>query len=382
MKLIAVVLLFFSFLLSAQVLIPGSPKNYDFNKFDWQAFSDPVNAEDYINSTRKSFRLSGSHISWYLNFDKEDLVRIEQELDLYKKGIKFGLSEVEIDMAEEAIRKHWENIEEIEEQILVYAGLKKADREFRTQVMYNRRKDVESFNEGMWDLYHKDHEVLFNLVEKTDENLYQNVLKGDDEAYAQLILPQVERYTKKIKDMTISYYDALWFRYQEQLPVHKGESISTSAFLSISKDSLRIYRCFLKNFENPTGEHQQKLKSIIEDWYEELSYLGASSLIEEYNVYGSFYPPGDVYILNNFRYAPIELREEIAEFYRREFINNEEFINTDDSTKLGARVNALIGLKDFGLINEEELELFNRGLDQGVIEPIKNFYHGYHKPIK
>ena len=81
MKLIAVILLFSSFLLEAQVLIPGSPKYYDFNKFDWQAFNDPVNTKDYINSTRKSFRLSGFHISRDLNIDKEDLVGIEQELE-------------------------------------------------------------------------------------------------------------------------------------------------------------------------------------------------------------------------------------------------------------------------------------------------------------
>ena len=380
MKLIAVVLLFSSFLLSAQVLIPGSPKNYDFNKFDWQTFSDPVNVEEYIASTRDDFRLSGSHISWELNFDKEDLVRIEQELDLYKKGIKLGLSEVKIDMAEEAIRKHWENIEEIEEQILVYAGLKKADREFRTQVMYNRRKDVRGFNEGLLELYEGDHEVLFDLVEKTDENLYQKVLKGDDEAYAQLILPQVEKYTEKMNTMAEAYYNSILSLHQEQAPLDKKK---VANFLTVSEGSLTIYNCFLKNFENPTGEYQKKLKSVIENWYEEQSYLGASSLIETYKFYGYEANPSAIaYSLNDFRYAPIELREEIAEFYRREFIHNEEFINAVDSRSLGARVNALIGLKYFGVINDEELALFNRAIEQGVIEPLENSYRGRHKPIK
>ena len=384
MKYLIALFLSLSLTVQAEYLIDvGISKNMDL--FDWAVFLDEEHIEDLIDERNWLYSLYGPNflIISDLNIAKSDLLKLEKELGLYKQGIKRGLSEEQIEKAEEAIRRHWENIKNIEMQFQYRAGLELGE---GFEALYTREKyllDVKGFNEGMWDLYDKDHKILFNLVEKMDENLYQNVLKGDDEAYAQLILPQVEKYTEKMQGITRSYYNSLLSIYEEQIPFYKMENIKIGHLLNISEDSSTIYNCFLKNFENPTGEYQKKLKSVIEAWYGEQSYLGASSLIEAYNAYGYGANPSAIaYSLNDFRYAPIELREEIAAFYRREFIHNEEFINTDDSWSLGARVNALIGLKYFGLINEEELELFNRAIEQGVIEPRKNSYLGHHDPIK
>ena len=64
----------------------------------------------------------------------------------------------------------------------------------------------------------------------------------------------------------------------------------------------------------------------------------------------------------------------ISDFYKNDIINNPEFINTEESSKLRARVDALIGLKYLGVLDEDEnraeLELFERALEEGIIEQI------------
>ncbi len=42
-------------------------------------------------------------------------------------------------------------------------------------------------------------------------------------------------------------------------------------------------------------------------------------------------------------------------------------MNTDDTTLLGVRVDALIGLNSFGIATPEEQELFNKAVEQGII---------------
>ena len=150
----------------------------------------------------------------------------------------------------------------------------------------------------MWDLYNRDHQILFDLVEKTDENLYKNLLKGDDEAYARLILPQVKKYTEKTNAMAKAYYDSIVSSYARHDPLNKRK---VAEFLGISDNSLIIYNCFIKNFQGPTGEHQKALKQAIESWYGQQTEWGADSLIETYKVYGMESNPSSIaYSLNDF----------------------------------------------------------------------------------
>ena len=48
----------------------------------------------------------------------------------------------------------------------------------------------------------------------------------------------------------------------------------------------------------------------------------------------------------------LELCLMISDFYKNDIIN--EFINTEESSKLGAREDALIGLNYLGLLSEQE----------------------------
>ena len=123
------IFLFFSsalFQVQAQVLIPGSVFEYDFNQFDWQAFSAKKNIQKYIDFRNQRFHFFGAGLNALtgLNLGKLDLIRIEQELELYKQGIKPGLLAEEIRQAEEAIRLHRESINNIEAQIRGYAGVR------------------------------------------------------------------------------------------------------------------------------------------------------------------------------------------------------------------------------------------------------------------
>ena len=176
-----------------QVLIPGPVFEYNFNQFDWQAFSDKAKVQEFIDSRKQTLEYVPSRISNVLNLDKLDLVRIEQELSLYEQGFKESLSYEEIEQAEEAIRLHWESIRDIEDQIQMSSGLKVAT---IGSFQPLGKASAEDYLTGVWELYKGDHEVLFNMVEKTDKNLY-NLLGQDDEAYAKVIMPQVEQYTAK-----------------------------------------------------------------------------------------------------------------------------------------------------------------------------------------
>ena len=376
--------LLLSFQVQAQVLIEY---NQDIDIPYWQNFISEEHTQNLINYRNKKLSFYGSNLSTTdtLNIAKSDLVRLEQELGLYKQDIKSGLFMVEIDKAEEVINRHWENIRNIEEQFQFRAGLKTpTDEDELIRMVRQAAENVEGFNQGMWELYNKDHQILFDLVEKTDENLYKNVLSGDDEAYAQLILPQVKKYTAKTNAMAKAYYDSLLSTYEAQTPFHEMKDIRIADLLGISDNSLIIYECFLKNFQNPTGEYQKKLKQAIETWYGQQSEWGANSLMEAYNYYGLASNPSAVaYSLNYFRYAPQETIDKITEFYRKEFIHNEDYINTNDWYKLRARANALIGLKYFDVLNEEEENLFKKAIEQGVIRPAgKDSYFGYSEPIK
>ena len=81
--------------------------------------------------------------------------------------------------------------------------------------------------------------------------------------------------------------------------------------------------------------------------------------------------------LHDFKILPLEVKKELAEFYRTEFLYNERFINPSIYEK-SARVNALIGLKYLlGLLNASEQELFERALSEGIIKnPAEGIFTG------
>ena len=375
--------LLLSFQVQAQVLVEY---DQDIDIPYWQNFISEEHTQSLINYRNKKLSFYGSNLSTIdtLNIAKSDLVRLEQELGLYKQDIKSGLFMVEINKAEEVINRHWENIRNIEEQFQFRAGLKTpTDEDELIRMVKQAAENVVGFNQGMWELYNKDHQILFDLVEKTDENLYKNVLSGDDEAYAQLILPQVEKYTEKTNVMAEAYYNSLSSDYLKQAPLDK---FKIADLLKVMDNSLTIYECFLKNFQNnPTGEYQKELKQVIETWYGQQSEWGANSLMEAYKTYGEAdVNPNFIAIeLNGFRDAPQETVDEIVKFYRENFIYNEDFINAKDISRLGARVDALIGLKYFDALNKEEENLFKKAIEQGVIRPAReNSYFGFGEPIK
>ena len=364
-----------SFQAQGQGFIPGPNLQYNFDNFDWKSFNDKENIRHRIDFMNEMFREIGADfIASDISLGKTDLTRLEQELELYKQGIKKGLSPEEIWQAEEAIKLYRDGISSIENTIL--------EQGFNINFIGTDRNITpteQDYLSAVKKLYQGDHKIVFDMVEKTDQNLYSAL--GSDSAYAKMILPQVEQYTKQMGSITQSYYDSLLSAYQARAPLDKKK---VAELLSMHSNSLIIYKCFLKNFQNPTDKYQQQLKQVIENWYAEQSALGAKILIETYEVYGlDSNPSSIIYSLNDFRAAPKEITDKIAEFYRKEIINNEGFINTDNRRKLGARVNALIGLKYFDVINEEEQELFNRALEQGVITaPSPNSFFGYSDSIK
>ena len=263
-------LFFLPFQSQAQGFIPGLNLEYNFNEFDWQVFSDRINVQKQIEFRSETVNLFGYEaVITGVNLAKLDLVRIEQELSLYEQEIKEGLSYEEIEQAKEAIRLHRENISSIEGTILQEGLMLKV---MGGSTVVSALASIEAVRE----LYKGDQEIVFNLVEKTDEKLYSAL--GNDEDYAKLILPQVEQYTKKMGSITQSYYDSLWSSDQVEL-----DKSYINNLIGIHSSSLEIYKCFLKNFQNPEGrEYQQKLKETIESWYGLQSQLGAEALISAY----------------------------------------------------------------------------------------------------
>ena len=134
-------------------------------------------------------------------------------------------------------------------------------------------------------------------------------------------------------------------------------------------NSLEIYKCFIKNFEESGGVYKQELMGSIEDWHTNQALLGANSLIETYNVYGEKSNPAAVVKeLLGFYEAPDSVKERIGFFLRNDILNNEDYINTDNRKKLGARAYSLIGLNSFGIATPEERALFNKAIEQGIIK--------------
>ena len=372
---------FFSLFIQAQVLIPGPAYEYDFNQFDWQAFSDPANIQKHIDFRNITLELLDQGVALFskLKTDKIDLVRIEQELTLYRQGIKAGLSFEDIQRAERAIKLHKDNIESIESVIL--------ERGFSMVGAFGTMPEHLAYRAAAGDLFQTDYRIVFDLVEKRDARLF---LSGgaNDEAYAKLILPQVKHYTEKMGEISQNYYDSLWSVAPADVePALSKGHINT--LVDMYSGSRVIYNCFLKNFQNPTGASQQALKGIIQGWYEQQSEIGARGLIEAYRRQTEEVGPWFTVIeLNKFKAkVPAGVKVMVSDFYKNDIINHPDFIDTEESSKLGARVDALIGLKYLGVLDEEgnraERELFERALEAGIIERLDkgNVFFGYNYPI-
>ena len=177
---------------------------------------------------------------------------------------------------------------------------------------------------------------------------------------------------RKIEDLSTAYYDSWRSDYELGLEVNRSE---------VYKDNLAVYRCYLKNFREPGGIYQEELMGSIEGWYDNQSALGADNYIESYKYGMTTDPASTVYDLHRFGLAPLGVRERIAKFYREDVLNNPEFIDTDDTYRLGARVDALIGLRYLRLLEPEEQELFDRAFEEGVIRRSSRGYFGYSRPL-
>ena len=351
------------------------------DQFNWLDFIKEENIQKHIDFMNETFEDLGvkSFTITRLNVDKLLLLRIEQELGLYKAGIKTGLSSEVMRSVEEAIHRHWNNIINIEQQIQAQAGFDVATPELTLKMSLGFEPRLHpwslAYRNGVKELYKGDHEVLFNIVEKKDQNLY-NSLGRNDELFAQFALPQVERYVQKLENTAGAFHRYVSSLDQNSEPRLDRDIVNTLFFMY--RDSLEMYNCFLKNFPNPVGENQQKLKRVIEGRHEQQSKWGAEALMTAYQ-YGIEDNPWSVArSLHNFQTAPLGVKTEIGEFYRNEFLNNPDFINTNDLNKQGARVDALIGLKYLGLLEEgSEVELFDRAVEEGVIRSLgENSFSG------
>ena len=383
----ALIFLFFSsalFQVQAQVLIPGPVSEYDFNQFDWQAFSNTENVQKYIDFRNETFSdLGTDFIISGLNLDKLDLIRIEQELALYKRGIKTGLSGNDIAMAEEAISRHWESLNDIEAWIKGSAELGAVK---NLEVTPLEIKRAEDYRKRAWELYKGDQEIIFNMVEKKDKALYE-ALGASDEAYAGFISPYVERYTAKIEGLAQVYYSSLESAYEGKAKFNTG---NVDHLVNMYSDSLKIYNCFKDNFKGwSVGTHQRDLGEAIKDWHAHQGLLGMNSFIETYKnykeEYGSrFSVTRSVANVFQFKEAPEEVRTRMIDFYRNDIFNNEKIKAAQDEVSLRARVNALIGLNYMNALNEEERRIFNKAIEQGIISnPNKNpnSFFGFSRPL-
>ena len=343
------------FQVQAQVLIEYSVRS-NMDQFDWSAFSNQETVQKNIyfrNEVFKELGASSLTIS-RANIDKLDLVTLDQELALYKFGIKQGLSEEEIKSAEEAIELYRENILSIESQIQSLAGLGDP------AVALTDEKKREAYRNSAWELYRGDHEIIFNMVEKKDENLYK-ILGSNDEVYAGFIAPYVESGTKRIAEKARVHYDSLQSAYKTKSLYDVDDLASLN---EIYLGSLEIYNCFKKNFKNPVGVGQQNLEAVIESWHRDQGLLGADGFIEGYRIYGMERDAEGIIIsLQRFADAPEEIRLKVIDFYRNDIWNNKSLNISEED-----RFQALKGLKYFGALNAEEEEVFNKALEEGIFE--------------
>ena len=353
------------------------------DQFDWLDFINEENIQEHINFRNQRFNLHAvNNTITGLNIAKLQLLRIEQELGLYRQRIKTGLP-VDIRDAEGAIQSHLNNIINIEQKIQAQAGFRDTIMESgvfaATPELTGRLLEstgITDYRNGVKELYKGDHDVMFNIVEKKDQNLY-NLLGQNDELFAEFALPQVEKYTTKMENTAGAFYSALSSLDQNSTTGLDRDTVNTLIFMF--DDSLEIYNCFLKNFPNPEGESQQELKRIIEDWHEQQSEWGAEALMTAYQYGIKNHPTKVTRSLLDFQIVSSDTKTKMGAFYRDEFLNNPDFNNPYFQ---GARVNALIGLKYLDLLEGSEVELFDKAVEEGVIKSLgENSFSSTTKPL-
>ena len=366
-------LFFLSFSTQAQGLfLIEEPNSSNMEQFDWQTFINKENIKKYIDKRNELFDRFGGGVINGIRLDKIHLVRIEQELKLYEMGIKAGLSPEMIQATKEAITLHWKNVNNTENQVKAYAGLR-GSVAFTTMEQINEK----DYYNGTWKLYEADHEIVFNMVKKGDKLLYKT-LGSNDEFYVKFIILDVKRPLERITNTAEAYYNSLGseLNYKTTRDTEyryiKGpfKNLNVTSLTDMYLNSLKIYNSFIENFKTPIGKHQKELMRAIKDWHIHIAFLAVKGWIDSYKIYGvNTNPVIPAARLRKFYEAPMEVKQEIAIFLRNDIFYNKIFTNTDDKNKFRARVNALIGLHALGVATVEEENLYNQAVEQGIITP-------------
>ena len=137
-----------------------------------------------------------------------------------------------------------------------------------------------------------------------------------------------------------------------------------------------MYNCALKNFQIEGGANQKGLIESIGNWHEDQSQLSASRLMEAYRIYEEDIRNSHAVVsnLDIYKSAPEGTKKDVENFLR-EVWNDESLKNASNRRAQKIPLEALIGLKEFGALNEEEEEAFNSAFDQGIIRDTgSNFY--------
>ena len=294
-----VFLFFLSFQTQAQVLIEP-PIDLNMDEFDWEAFTNKENIQKHIDDRNQLFKTYGVKIL-SIKWSKIDLVQIEQELELYKRDIKTGLSSEIIQLAEEVIALHWRHVNSIEYQINTYAGL-------GDFVDINAMKQLngtkEEYYKETWELYKTEHKIVLNMVKKKDMALYK-ALGSNDEDYAEFITPYVKRLLKKIQHTIQTYYYSLGREVDYKTTRDTSydyylegtfKELNAINITDMYIDSLEIYESFVENFKNPVGVHQKELMNVLENWYKYQVLMGFNYLNvvtdKEQEIYKEFIEEG------------------------------------------------------------------------------------------
>ena len=327
-----------------------------------------MNIQEHIKHRDDMFYIRGSSVLYisYINTEKSDLVEIDKQL--YKLEREGALSSTVIDSAKGAVKAHHKNLTDIENQIRAYAGLT------GEEAVIKLDRDIKKFYySGAWELYKSDHQLVFDLIEKTDENFYGAF--NDDEEYIGFITDYVEPYIEQSRASAHIYSNFL----DESFTAGTGFNISYVGRLGqMYLRSLDMYNCALKNFQIDGGAKQKGLIESIGNWHEEQSQLSADWLMEAYKI-----DKGDNYIhaysavanIHKFKSAPESTKAKVEDFLREVWNDESLKAATDHRRAQKIPLKALIGLKEFGALNEEEEEAFNSAFDQGIIRDTgSNFY--------
>ena len=313
------------------------------------------------------FNIRGSSALYisYINTEKSNLVKIEKQL--YKLEREGALSPTVLRSTKDAVKAHHKNLTDIETRVKSYAGLiPGVDANPPTGL-----GSKENFYSRAWELYKSDHQLVFDLIEKTDRGFYK--VFGNDEEYIDFVTDYVAPYIEQSRESAQAYSNLLEKSFSVQAdfnPTYLGR------LDRIYLRSLDMYNCALKNFQIEGGANQKNLIETIGNWHEEQSRLSASRLMESYTIYQEDIRNSHAAVksLQKLKSAPENTKKDVENFLRGIW-NDESLKNASNRRAQKIPLEALIGLKEFGALNEEEEEAFNSVFDQGIIRDTGfNFY--------